>query len=431
MEFLPRKPRGGTAPSRRPSGSRQRTPGGGPGSPPPHDRAPGGKRDRASGTKHDRASGATRQRPSGVTHERASSATHERASSSTRDRAFDATREVAAEATVERPSSATSEAYTKVRTAEVTDGDVGIRLDRWFSRQIPELGHGRLQKLLRTGQVRVNGARAAANMRLEAGQTIRIPPLPGLGDKPAPGPRVSKVSDADTRDLQARVLYRDDDVIALNKPAGLAVQGGTGTSRHLDGMLDALQFDAKERPKLVHRLDRDTSGVLLLARSSRAAAALTRAFRGRGVEKTYWALVLGVPKPKQGTIDLALAKATGPTGREKMEESEEGDDAVTDYRVRENMKRAAWVELWPHTGRTHQLRAHMAAIGTPIIGDQKYGGPDSKLPGISPKLHLHAAQIALRLPSGKAVTIAAPLPEHMAQTWALFGFEVPKSMRQE
>lgn len=329
------------------------------------------------------------------------------------------------------PAPADPASHTKVRMAEVKEGDVGMRLDRWFSREIPALPHGRLQKLLRTGQVRVSGARVGANARLEAGQTIRIPPIPGLSENPAPAPRAPRVSDADARDLQARVLYRDDDVIALNKPAGLAVQGGTGTSRHLDGMLEALQFDAGERPKLVHRLDRDTSGVLLLARSSRAAAALTRAFRGRGVEKTYWALVLGVPKPKQGTIDLALAKSTGPTGREKMEESEEGDDAVTDYRVRENMKRASWVELWPHTGRTHQLRAHMAAIGTPIIGDQKYGGPESKLPGISPKLHLHAAQIALRLPSGKQVTIAAPLPEHMAQTWALFGFEVPKSMRQQ
>lgn len=317
-----------------------------------------------------------------------------------------------------------------VRTAAVKADDVGMRLDRWFAREIPELGHTRLQKLLRTGQVRIDGGRVAANARLAAGQTIRIPPLPGLGEKRPDAPRAPKVSDADTRDLQARVLYKDDDVIALNKPAGLAVQGGTGTSRHLDGMLDALQFDAAERPKLVHRLDRDTSGVLLLARSQRAAAALTRAFRGRDVEKTYWALVLGVPKPKQGTIDLALAKATGPTGREKMEESEEGDDATTDYRVRENVKRAAWVELWPRTGRTHQLRAHMAAIGTPIVGDHKYGGVEAKVPGIAPKLHLHAAQISLRLPSGKRVTIAAPLPEHMAETWAFFGFEVPAGTQQ-
>ena len=326
------------------------------------------------------------------------------------------------------PTAAGVESKPGVRTAEVKATDAGMRLDRWFAREIPTLTHARLQKLLRTGQVRVNGGRVAAGVRLEEGQVIRIPPMPGLEEHSGrPGPRPVVVTDADTRDLQARVLYRDKDVIALNKPAGLAVQGGTSTTRHLDGMLEALQFDAAERPKLVHRLDRDTSGVLLLARNARAATALTKAFGGRHIEKTYWALTMGVPKPREGTIDLALAKATGPTGREKMEESEEGDDATTDYRVVENVRRAAWVELWPRTGRTHQLRAHMAAIGTPIVGDHKYGGVEAKLPGISPKLHLHAAAIALRLPSGKDVRITAPLPEHMAETWALFGFELPKT----
>lgn len=317
---------------------------------------------------------------------------------------------------------------TAVRTVAVKPADAGLRLDRWFTKEVPGLTHGRLQKLLRTGQVRVDGSRAAANLRLEAGQQVRIPPIPNL-DTPPPRRDHPPVDAGETADLVARVLYRDDDVIALNKPAGLAVQGGTGTTHHLDGMLDALQFDAEERPRLVHRLDRDTSGVLLLARNGRVAAALAKAFQGRSVRKTYWALTAGVPDPAQGTIDVPLAKAEGPTGREKMEESEDGDVAITDYRVLDDAVRAAWVELHPRTGRTHQLRAHMAAIGTPIVGDRKYGGAEAMLPGVAPKLHLHAAAVSLRL-GGRAIEVKAPLPEHMQATWRLFGFEGAKRPRK-
>ncbi|MBM3506474.1 MAG: RluA family pseudouridine synthase [Alphaproteobacteria bacterium] len=312
--------------------------------------------------------------------------------------------------------------YLAVQTVAVTASDAGARLDRWFQRHIPELGHGRLQKLLRTAQVKVDGSRATASQRLEAGQTIRIPPLPGLGEKREPKKPAAVTEGKDAADLVARVLYRDEDVIALNKPSGLAVQGGTGTAKHIDGMLDALRFGADARPRLVHRLDRDTSGVLLLARTARAAAFLAKAFQGRNVRKTYWALTRGVPSPRAGTIDVPLAKAEGPMGGERMEESEEGDRAVTDYRVVEDLVRAAWVELMPLTGRTHQLRAHMAAIGTPIVGDRKYGGSEAVLPGIAPKLHLHAAALALRLPSGKQWHVTAPLPEHMRATWKLMGF---------
>ncbi len=321
--------------------------------------------------------------------------------------------------------------YLSVRTVDVVPGDAGLRLDRWFQRHIPELGHGRLQKLLRTAQVKVDGKRATANQHIEAGQTIRIPPLPGLMDATGVKKPARNVSVKDAEDLVARVLYRDDDIIALNKPPGLAVQGGTGTDKHLDGMLDALRFDSEDRPRLVHRLDRDTSGVLVLARTARAAAYLAKSFAGRTVKKTYWALTLRVPSPSEGTIDIPLAKAEGLMGREKIEESEEGDSAVTDYRVVEDVSRAAWVELWPRTGRTHQLRAHMAAIGTPIVGDRKYGGTEANLPGIAPKLHLHAAALALRLPSGMQWEVTAPLPEHMAATWQLLGFDVPKQKKRK
>ncbi len=338
---------------------------------------------------------------------------------------------VAPEASATKADAADAPDYLSVRMVEVAAADAGLRLDRWFQRHIPELGHGRLQKLLRTAQVKVNGKRATANQHVEAGQTIRIPPLPGLVDSAGAKKPARNVSPKDAEDLLARVLYRDDDIIAINKPPGLAVQGGTGTDKHLDGMLDVLRFDSDERPKLVHRLDRDTSGVLVLARTARAAAYLTKSFAGRYVQKTYWALTLRVPSPADGTIDIPLAKAEGLMGREKMEESEEGDSAVTDYRVIEDVSRAAWVELSPRTGRTHQLRAHMAAIGTPIVGDHKYGGAEATLPGIADKLHLHAAALALRLPSGAQWEVTAPLPEHMAATWQLLGFDVPKQKKKK
>ena len=225
--------------------------------------------------------------------------------------------------------------------------------------------------------------------------------------------------------LAGRVLYKDDDVIVLDKPAGLAVQGGTGTKRHLDAMLDALRFGA-DRPRLVHRLDRDTSGVLLLARTANAAAKLTAAFRSRAARKIYWAAVAGVPHPAEGRIDLPLAKAGGPKGERVAADEEEGQRAVTRYRVADRAgKRAAWLVLEPETGRTHQLRVHAEAMGTPILGDGKYGGRDAFLKGgsVSPKLHLHARAIRLPHPRGGQIEVAARLPPHMAETWRFFGFD--------
>ncbi len=316
-----------------------------------------------------------------------------------------------------------------VQTIEVTDGEDGLRLDRWFKARFPALGHGRLEKLLRTGQVRVDGGRVKASTRLEPGQMVRVPPLPDDAPKAAPTQKAAKqkaVQDgAFLRDL---VIYRDDDMIALNKPAGLAVQGGSRTEKHIDAMLDALKYDAPERPRLVHRLDKDTSGVLVLARSRSAAAKLGRALKRKDTRKIYWALTVGVPKPHQGTIKLALAKGGGP-GRERVHAADEMDDeardAVTHFSVVSQAgQKLAWVAFMPVTGRTHQIRAHAAALHTPIVGDGKYGGADAHPGGEIPrKMHLHARQLTIRHPKGHQVTLTAPLPEHMARTWALLGLD--------
>ncbi len=311
-----------------------------------------------------------------------------------------------------------------VEHIRIDAGEAELRLDRWFKRHFPGLGHGRLQKLLRTGQVRIDGRRAKAGDRLEEGQEIRIPPL-GDAHPPRQKARHPKVSEADAEDLRARVLHRDDDIIAIDKPAGLAVQGGSKTTRHLDAMLDALREKGGERPRLVHRLDRDTSGVLVLARSVSAAARLGKLFRGREVTKLYWALVVGDPDQEEGRIDLALAKRPGPHG-EQMAGDVRGQSAVTDFKLIDRVGRqAAWLVLRPLTGRTHQLRVHCAAIGTPILGDGKYGGADAFLAGdgISKALHLHARTLILPGRGGGLLQITAPLPPHMAETWRMFGFD--------
>lgn len=318
-----------------------------------------------------------------------------------------------------------------VETRNVAPDEADIRLDRWFKRHFPEVGHGHLQKLLRTGQVRVDGKRADASTRLAAGQAIRIPPLtapaPSPDSPPKPKPALSAAAQREAEALVGRVLYRDDDVIAIDKPAGLAVQGGTGMTKHLDAMLDSLRFGSAERPRLVHRLDKDTSGVLVLARNAFAATRLADSFRGRDARKIYWAATVGVPRPFQGKIDLALAKEGGPHGERVAANEEEGKRALTYFSVLENLgKTAAFVALWPRTGRTHQLRVHMAAIGTPILGDGKYGGAEAFLPGaeVPKKLHLHARRLILPHPRAghRTIDVTAPIPEHMAATWRYLGF---------
>jgi 23S rRNA pseudouridine955/2504/2580 synthase len=317
---------------------------------------------------------------------------------------------------------------TAVANLEIKPDEDGVRLDRWFKRHFPMLTHGRLEKLLRTGQVRVDGARAKANMRLEAGQSVRVPPL---GDSATPAPKLVKpVSDADAEMIRACVIYKDKSVIVLNKPAGLAVQGGTSTHRHLDGMLDALQFDAEERPKLVHRLDRDTSGVIVLARSTRAATALARQFQTKDAQKIYWALCVSTPMPMRGTINLALIKKEGPRAERVVpayEKDEDAKNATTHYSVVTSIStKFSWVAFMPMTGRTHQIRAHAAAIDCPIVGDGKYGTFESHPGGDIPRqLHLHARSLSIMHPDGggRRLSVEAPLPPHMATSWKLLGLE--------
>lgn len=312
-----------------------------------------------------------------------------------------------------------------VSLEEVKADEGGLRLDRWFRRRYPDLPQSRLQKLARSGQVRIDGKRAKPADRVEPGQVIRVPPL-GAPPKQAARPKPAlKISDADRELIQSAVIFEDDLAVAINKPPGLASQGGSGTTKHVDGLMAALAGE-DEKPRLVHRLDRDTSGVLLLGKTASAAAALAKAFRDRSAAKVYWALVAGVPKPAQATIDLALKKAGG-KGRERMTwEEEDGDRAITDYAVLEHAGRfAALVAMKPLTGRTHQLRAHMAAIGHPILGDGKYGGEAARLSGIElPRdMMLHARSLDLPAPDGRGrLFIEAEPPPAFTNALAAFGF---------
>lgn len=313
-------------------------------------------------------------------------------------------------------------------TISVAEDDADIRLDRWFRRHFPSLPHGHLEKLLRRGEVRVEGRRAKSNTRLRLGQAIRVPPLAESATRsPREWPPPPQVRAADQKAIRNAVIYRDDWILAIDKPAGLAVQGGTRQPRHLDAMLEALRFGAAERPRLVHRLDRETSGVLLLARTGQAARALTAAFRRKDVRKLYWATVAGVPRPGRGRIDMPLAKRPGRAG-DKVAPDMRGRAAVTLYAVVARVGwKAAWLALVPETGRTHQLRAHCAALGTPILGDGKYGGKRAFLdrPALPKKLHLHAREIAVPHPTdGTTLRVEAPLPPHMAETWRTLGFDV-------
>jgi 23S rRNA pseudouridine955/2504/2580 synthase len=312
-----------------------------------------------------------------------------------------------------------------VETKEVSRADDGMRLDRWFKTHYASLPHSRLEKLLRTGQVRVDGGRAKASTRLAAGQTVRIPPLSDTPPAPAPKHALSK---ADHAFLASITLHEDDDLLVLNKPSGIAVQGGTKTTHHIDRLLEGLGDGPETRPRLVHRLDRDTSGVLVIAKRRAVAAKLGRAFQTRSVRKIYWALLHGVPKPSQGKVDAALVKTGGPDGdrvrKARPGEKDIAQSAVTHYSVVDRAgQKVSFVSLKPVTGRQHQLRAHMAIIGHPILGDGKYEG-DKNLPdGISNRLYLHARRISFPHPSGEGVVdITAPLPEHMAKAFALFGF---------
>jgi 23S rRNA pseudouridine955/2504/2580 synthase len=334
-----------------------------------------------------------------------------------------------------------------VSTMTVEEDEADMRLDRWFKLHFPQLAHGHLQKLLRTGQIRVNGGRVQADTRLGAWSSVRIPPIGATeadtaGKPNAPGtsrgtslPMVGKGAQRgmvldDASYLRSILLYEDRDVFVFDKPMGLAVQGGSGLSRHVDGMLPALASDRGDIPRLVHRLDRDTAGVLVVARTRKAAADLSASFRARSTKKIYWALVRGVPRVKQGRISSFLAKGQDQEGNDKMRVVKHGDEgadhALTYYAVVDNAAdKLSWISLRPVTGRTHQLRVHTAEMGHPIIGDPKYFNIENwEFPGgIQKKLHLLARRIVLPLPSGKMLDVTAPLPPHMKQSWNLLGFD--------
>jgi 23S rRNA pseudouridine955/2504/2580 synthase len=318
-----------------------------------------------------------------------------------------------------------------VQQMQVSRDEAELRLDRWFRRHFPGLGHGRLQRLLRSGQIRLDGRRVEAGVRLVPGQTIRIPPLPAAEEVRTSGPGTPAARPADAKALRRMILHEDDALLVLDKPPGLAVQGGTGTSRHVDGMLAAWMMNGGatggERPRLVHRLDRDTSGLLVIAKTARAAAELTRAFRRHEVDKLYWALAIGRP-PRRGMIDEPLAKQPGARG-ERMASDEKGQAARTEYRVVARAgKVACWLGLRPLTGRTHQLRAHCALIGAPIIGDSKYGGAATRVAGAPPGLMLHAREIRLPHPHGNVLQLTAPPPASFEAGLAWLGFEADRSL---
>jgi len=322
----------------------------------------------------------------------------------------------------------------KVRQFTVDADDEGVRLDRWFKRHLPEVVFATISRWARTGQIRVDGKRAKPEDRLAAGQIVRVPPGGNLvRGKLVPPRRV--LTDEEEDMAEAMLITRTDAALVLNKPPGLATQGGTKTAQHVDGLLDAYAGPDEPRPRLVHRLDKDTSGVLLVARTPGSAAYFARSFSGRTAKKIYWALVVGVPQVYEGTVEAPLAKQPGSGGEKMHVDEENGQAARTAYRVIDRAgNSAAWVELQPFTGRTHQLRVHMAAIGHPIVGDGKYGGQQAFLTGtISRKMHLHARRLIIDAPPSKkggktggereVIDVTAELPEHFAASMQQLGFD--------
>lgn len=308
--------------------------------------------------------------------------------------------------------------------ATIAEDDDGIRLDRWFKRHRPGTPHALLARWARSGQLTLDGRKADVSDRIETGQKL-VMPTPPVETAARPARKGRPLTDADVELAESMVIHRDASALVLNKQPGLATQGGTKTEQHVDGLLDALKFDGPVRPKLVHRLDKDTSGALLIARTPRAAAYFAKSFSNRSAKKTYWAIVVGVPDIQQGEIDLPLAKQPG-SGGEKMHVDDKGLASKTRYRVIERAgNSAAWVELQPLTGRTHQLRVHMAAIGHPIVGDGKYGGKGAFLTGtISRKLHLHSRRLRIDHPDGGSIDVSAEVPEHFGASLDALGFDL-------
>ena len=320
----------------------------------------------------------------------------------------------------------------QVQIIKVKKDDEGIRLDRWFQRHYPELKNGQLQKLIRGKNIKVNGQKTSTDFRLSIGDEIRVPPLQIETNPLKNTPR--NLSKADIDFMKSLIIYKDEDIIVLNKPAGISVQGGTKTTRHIDGLLDALRFEKDEKPHLVHRLDKDTSGVLILGRTANAAAALAASFKQRKAVKVYWAIVVGKPKLLSGKIDAPLAKLPAQQGKEQMKiDFDNGQRAQTLYRVIDALaKKASWLEMCPLTGRTHQLRVHSMALNTPIVGDVKYGGERALSVGMpdSEKMHLHARALKIKHPNPKKgwMEFEAALPVHMKNTFDFLGFDEDQSV---
>lgn len=321
---------------------------------------------------------------------------------------------------------------TGVQTLQVDPDEAGMRVDRFLVARFPQLAFTHIQRIVRKGELRVDGKRAKPQERLEAGQKIRIPPLRLEPQKVAAR---SAARDQDERGfLKSIALYEDKDVLILNKPAGLAVQGGPGTKRHVDGLLEALRDEEGQKPRLVHRLDKDTAGCLIVAKTRFAAVALGKTFRSRAARKIYWAVVAGVPRVRQGRVSTYLAKEEIGDKDARMRVAEHGDEgashALTYYAVVETAaQKLAWLSLKPVTGRTHQLRAHAAHIGHPIVGDPKYFNVENwELPGgLQNKLHLLARRIVIPHPrTGRPIDVTAPLPPHMEQSFSLLGFDAAR-----
>jgi 23S rRNA pseudouridine955/2504/2580 synthase len=321
-----------------------------------------------------------------------------------------------------------------IATLRVERRDDGLRLDRWFKVHFPDVGYTYLQKLLRSGQVRLDGKRVEASTRIAAGQEIRVPLVAREKPSGPAAPKAPITSKADRAFIESLILHEDEHVLILNKPFGIAVQGGSGTTRHIDGLLEGMADRFGDRPRLVHRLDRDTSGVLLIAKHREAAAKLGRIFQTRSAAKTYWALVRGVPSPRQGKIEDALVKAKDKQGEDRVRKARPGEQdvamhATTHYAVIDRVShKAAWVSLKPVTGRQHQLRAHMALIKHPIIGDPKYMAGEHGLQAAIPQqLHLHARRLMIPHPiTGATLDVTAPLPPHMLATWEMLGLDPAK-----
>lgn len=324
-----------------------------------------------------------------------------------------------------------------VQLIRVEAGEAGSRLDKWFKRRFPHVSNGMVQKLCRKGQVRVDGSRAKPDTRVEEGQEVRVPSLPDPGVKP----RTNTLRDEEIAYVKGLVVYEDDELIAFNKPQGLAVQGGSKTTKHLDRLLDAFG-EGLNRPRLVHRLDKDTSGILVVGKTPAATARLAKAFQSHKTKKTYWAVAIGVPKPRLGEIKGFMKKTAGAGGdpdREIMVAAAHGDDgahhALTRYTVVSDAgQKASWVALRPVTGRTHQLRVHLAAMGTAILGDRKYTCHRPAPEDLGNRLCLHARRIEIPRPGQSPLVLTADLPPALAKVYDKLGFvmsEVDEDMIED